>query len=657
MAAKWIWRSIGIIGFSLVMSACHQNGTVFAVDSTDDTVDVTPGDGLCADVNGDCSLRAAVMEANSLPGVEEIRLVDGARYRFDDLLAITAAVVVTGDGLIETVSGELRVAVATGLTEFDGPDFRGSFSSDGLVVDGGSLVSIRHADFAQTVLRLRSGALVVRSSSFEAGYYGGIRADAGTARIENSTFTHLGVGLPALLVESRDATVHIVSSTLVNGELFVRSEGTGSIDVKSSIIEGTCGAGVRSLGYNMTGPSCGFSQPGDVDGTAYPLERGLSDNGGEVLTILPARTGPAIDGGPTSACTLDGRDARGVARPVGPACDIGAVELEYGTDCDAPGPGADLAACDFAGADLAGVDLSGADASGASFVGADLTDARLVGTTLTRARVDMAVFDGADLSDADMSFALGGFFADGANFTRARLTDVAVRSAIGADFTDADAQGFDTWASTASIAGAHIEGADFTGGPFWGVTSGGVTGDATGIRVINGYVIDWFVQLDGVDFSDHPGDVVLGNMAIRNSDLSNLRITASWAVRYDGSTLDGSDFSGTYADNSSFREASLVDVDMTGTRLESTAWDGAVVVGVDFSDASLDGADFSDAVLLLNVWDNTTCPSGVNSDDNGGNCDGQFTRGAPSVGGGAAVPGQFQGMGVEDFAAGGLVDG
>lgn len=40
----------------------------FTVDTTADTVDANPGDGVCADSNGKCSLRAAVMEANALGG-------------------------------------------------------------------------------------------------------------------------------------------------------------------------------------------------------------------------------------------------------------------------------------------------------------------------------------------------------------------------------------------------------------------------------------------------------------------------------------------------------------------------------------------------------------------------------------------------------------
>ncbi len=40
--------------------------TTFTVDTTLDTIDANPGDGVCADAVGDCSLRAAVIESNAL---------------------------------------------------------------------------------------------------------------------------------------------------------------------------------------------------------------------------------------------------------------------------------------------------------------------------------------------------------------------------------------------------------------------------------------------------------------------------------------------------------------------------------------------------------------------------------------------------------------
>lgn len=44
----------------------------FTVNSVADSVDVNPGDGICQDASGQCSLRAAIMEANALAGADTI---------------------------------------------------------------------------------------------------------------------------------------------------------------------------------------------------------------------------------------------------------------------------------------------------------------------------------------------------------------------------------------------------------------------------------------------------------------------------------------------------------------------------------------------------------------------------------------------------------
>src|SRR5262249_9801641 len=50
------------------------------VNTTLDTVDVTPGDGLARDNSGNTSLRAAVMEANALAGADTIILPPGTYF-------------------------------------------------------------------------------------------------------------------------------------------------------------------------------------------------------------------------------------------------------------------------------------------------------------------------------------------------------------------------------------------------------------------------------------------------------------------------------------------------------------------------------------------------------------------------------------------------
>jgi hypothetical protein len=87
-----------------------------------------------------------------------------------------------------------------------------------------------------------------------------------------------------------------------------------------------CSRVVTSLGYNLTDDaSCGFLATGDLvvgDAMLGPL----ADNGGPTEThdLLPGT--PAIDAG-SPDCPPPTTDQRGVARPQGAACDIGAVEV------------------------------------------------------------------------------------------------------------------------------------------------------------------------------------------------------------------------------------------------------------------------------------------------------------------------------------------
>ena len=65
-----------LLGFILIRGNVAQAAT-FTVNTTDDTVDANPGDGIAADASGYCSLRAAIMEANALAGMDTIVLPGG----------------------------------------------------------------------------------------------------------------------------------------------------------------------------------------------------------------------------------------------------------------------------------------------------------------------------------------------------------------------------------------------------------------------------------------------------------------------------------------------------------------------------------------------------------------------------------------------------
>ena len=60
------------LAFGLAIEANVARGATFTVNSPADTVDANPGDGVCADAGGNCTLRAAIEEANALVGTDTI---------------------------------------------------------------------------------------------------------------------------------------------------------------------------------------------------------------------------------------------------------------------------------------------------------------------------------------------------------------------------------------------------------------------------------------------------------------------------------------------------------------------------------------------------------------------------------------------------------
>src|SRR5262249_14753624 len=108
-------------------------------------------------------------------------------------------------------------------------------------------------------------------------------------------------------------------------------------------LTGGGGQKATSDGHNLSGDySCStfFTQLGDLNNISAGLDpNGLQDKGGLTKTIALLPTSPpadAIPESPTTYCTLtDGTpplttDQRGLTRPQGPACDIGAFELPSG---------------------------------------------------------------------------------------------------------------------------------------------------------------------------------------------------------------------------------------------------------------------------------------------------------------------------------------
>ena len=165
--------------------------------------------------------------------------------------------------------------------------------------------------------------------------YGGASVTIVNSTIhENSASSLQGGGLYL----SSDATMILRSTTISrNAETGItnKNPSSGSMIVKQTIIENGCelenGEAVTSEGYNIESPgdSCGLGDGSDevgVSASALDLADALADNGGDTWTLLPGGLSEAVDAF-FGVCDQPA-DQRGVARPQGDGCDIGAVEVE-----------------------------------------------------------------------------------------------------------------------------------------------------------------------------------------------------------------------------------------------------------------------------------------------------------------------------------------
>jgi hypothetical protein len=169
---------------------------------------------------------------------------------------------------------------------------------------------------------------------------GGGLFNNGTATIFNSTFAYnqtLG-GSGGGLFNSGTAT--ILDSTIANnfdgpvGDGLFNERGTvsigGSIVANNTGFVGrsNCFGGLHDSDYNLeSGTDCGFTGTGSLQNTDPKLDpNGLQNNGGPTLTFALEPDSLTVDHIPVSA-SCPAMDQRGVSRPQGPACDIGAFEM------------------------------------------------------------------------------------------------------------------------------------------------------------------------------------------------------------------------------------------------------------------------------------------------------------------------------------------
>ncbi len=225
-------------------------------------------------------------------------------------------------------------------------DTESAFNGEGAGA-GGALTALRVQIGENGRHGVTAEGSVALTDSSVAGNGGAGVACAGGVSLENTTIAGNGMrGIESnAAISLRNTTlsgnrgalsgihVHLDHVTIVDDSsepaIFASRLSTyRSVVIASS---GSCGLGVATdsaSAYNwFADASCLLPVRNNQQSSAVFLLGPLSDNGGPASTHLPGTGSVLIDRIPAGACPIL-TDARGVVRPRGAACDIGAVEVE-----------------------------------------------------------------------------------------------------------------------------------------------------------------------------------------------------------------------------------------------------------------------------------------------------------------------------------------
>ncbi|MEK7310979.1 MAG: choice-of-anchor Q domain-containing protein, partial [Chloroflexota bacterium] len=318
----------------------------FTVNSTTDAPDASLGDGQCRTSANQCTLRAAIQQANASPSTTDIVFVPAGTYSLtlagtDDTAAagdldITASLVLFGAGakntIIEDNANDRVLQIIGGPT---------TVTLSGVTVRNGNVSGDGGGIHNAGALTLNSSAVTGNDASVVSGSGGGI-FNGGTLTINHSAiYSNAALG-GAGIANANTGTLNLNSSTVssnnapsgngggisTSGPLSLNSSTVaannsayggggllvvgGSVTMKNSILFGNtdpaspnCDGSVTSAGNNIVGSTiggCSFTFQSS-DQFTDPLLGALGNNGGPTVTHALSASSLAIEAGNAAGCT------------------------------------------------------------------------------------------------------------------------------------------------------------------------------------------------------------------------------------------------------------------------------------------------------------------------------------------------------------------
>lgn len=375
MQSKVFFMVIIVLLFlSIVLPIDNVQAETFIVTHTADT-----DDGIC---DSDCSLRDAINTANGTPGQDTV-LIPAGNYirtipfpliisddmdivgeenntiidadRLDRVFDIPVSEITVQISNITIKRGDIAFGGGAGILNRSNLTLLKSSVTGNVAQGAGGISSFGTLNVIDSTVSENislqesgggissAGTLTVTGSTVSgnwSGWFGGGIASRDTATLLNTTVSeNFAWAHGGGIYNGPKSTMTIVNSTIKGNSIRGPYLGTAienyrglygmsaaTLNIKNSIIEGTCRKPITSNGGNIESPgnTCELRDPTDQVNVSDPMLGSLVDNGGPTLTHALLLGSPAIDTGENTNCPET--DQRGAIRDDG-LCDIGSFEF------------------------------------------------------------------------------------------------------------------------------------------------------------------------------------------------------------------------------------------------------------------------------------------------------------------------------------------
>ena len=343
-----------LLGSAVFVTPAHAAGII-----VNNNVDIIADDGVCTlqeaiyNANIDTKLYATPGECDTGSGTDTITFnagLSGQTIYLGSPLTITSDMTIDDSGLASQVT--IDGSTSTQVFEVNGGTvtlnrlkiMNGSaLNGGGIFNNAGATLTISNSTLSGNSAQAGGsvynlGLLTITNSTFSGNSApdgGGIYNDSTTLTVTNSTFSGNSAGGNGGGIYTFGGTLTLTNSTFSGNSAGTSGGGVyyngGTLNYANTIIAnssgGDCaGSGAISTNINNLVEDNTCSPALHVD----PLLDSLKDNSGPTQTMALMLTSPAIDAGEDTVCDdnpgPNNFDQRGVVRPVGAHCDIGAYE-------------------------------------------------------------------------------------------------------------------------------------------------------------------------------------------------------------------------------------------------------------------------------------------------------------------------------------------